>query len=738
MSTPDNKNQKKNDNANQFDDLTRFLDEDFDTDDVDLFEFTTEEDSPLTDLKSIVLSLDWEITNETLENLANEIHRLEGEENFQADKVSLVYLQGLAKIGQYVLSEGAKTHPNAIKLLLTFYYDFEKILSSDTITGTEITALLKADVRKFKILQYQIAKRHGIEAPVPVADEARQMGLVYTDSEALRGIRAVILELDWEVTDEGLEKLTEQIEKLKQKFSDDRYIQILLQGLFTLKRYIQEEKGRAHPEAYTLLHMFSEGIARLIENRDLSEEKRQEIVIEQINALNNLKSLIASKGVHAEEAEKEAIQEVKEEEEIAAEAPAVAVTETLEEEEEELERADEDLEIAPALSGELEESEIKEETPPEELTEKLEFFFGPDEETAEVEQAEELEEHLESFFGPEEEAAAPVEEEAVAPQVEEETGPIASIDEDLEVFEEESLEEEVEMEPALAGDEAEGSEILEETPPEELSERLAFFFGPDEEVEPFEGAEPPAAEEEEEEITPALEETEEEIVPALSGEMEEAGFGVEEEQEQPPEGLSEKLEDFFGEEEPAVAEEAESPAAQAVDKGYEAMFDEEGAPAAEVTEELEEEVAFEEEPAPEIAEEKVTSGEEEAEEEELAEELFDEEVDIEPALAGDESERSEIVEEAPPDELQEKLEFFFGETEEEEKSEGEEEVLLTPALEEKEEFPPESARPMKSEEDYQTAVVEIRSHFKKQESELRKQIASMKEEIESLRAQLKS
>ena len=49
------------------DDLTRFLDEDFGTDEVDLFEFTSgEEESPLTQLKTIILGLDW---NPALQNL---------------------------------------------------------------------------------------------------------------------------------------------------------------------------------------------------------------------------------------------------------------------------------------------------------------------------------------------------------------------------------------------------------------------------------------------------------------------------------------------------------------------------------------------------------------------------------------------------------------------------------------------------------------------------------------------
>lgn len=804
MNSSDN-SKRKHENVDQFDDLTRFLDEDFDTDDVDLFEFTTEEDSPLTGLKSIVLSLDWEITDETLDELADELARLKNEEMFLADKVSQVYLQGLSKIGQYILSEGAHAHPNAIKLLLTFYYDFEKILSSETITGTEITALLKADVRKFKILQYQIAKKHGVAAPVPAAEEAKKMGLVYTDSEALRGIRAAILELDWEVTDEGLDRLAEQLDKLKDKFADNRFIKVLLQGLFSIRSYISEEKGRAHPEAYTLLHTFSEAIAKLIENDGLDDEQRQEIIVEQINGLNNLKSLIAQSAA-VEELGEEAIEEVErveektadfEKEEVPSPDEVPALTEKLSEEEEEEEEPVEDAEIAPALADdEAEGTEIREdEAPPEELTAKLESFFGPDEQVAEPEDKvvgkaeapsldeeaeeeiiapafadredeediapaladdeaegteiteeeppEELEERLEFFFGEDEEASqpeppAPEPQAAQTPVAEppetKHEEPVAEIEDELEPFEEDSLAEDIEIEPALAGDESEGTEIEEEAPPEELTERLEFFFGTDEEVASFE-EKPPEAPESEKISEPAeteseAEEEEEEIVPALSGSPEEAGYGPGED-EAPPEGLAEKLEGFFGDEEAAPEETSEIPAEKQAEAGFEAMFEDEDA---EKDEEIAPALHEEEDVAPALFEE----GEEETE---TAPALADEEEDVAPALFDEGEEGSEIIEETPPEELSEKLEFFFGDEKEEKEEEpetGDEEFLLTSAVTE-EVAPPgeERARPVKSEEEYQAAVAQIRSHFKKIETSLKQEIASLKDEVETLRRKLK-
>ncbi|MCI5150967.1 MAG: hypothetical protein D3916_16555, partial [Candidatus Electrothrix sp. MAN1_4] len=138
----------------EFEDLTQFADESFDTNEVDLFEFTDDEESPLLRLKSIVLSLDWDITEDTLGELTEELSSLRS--LWDGDKVAQIYLQGMDNIGKYLQKEGAYAHPNAIKLLLTLFYNYEKIISTSDLSSEAVTAMLKADVRKFKVLQYQI------------------------------------------------------------------------------------------------------------------------------------------------------------------------------------------------------------------------------------------------------------------------------------------------------------------------------------------------------------------------------------------------------------------------------------------------------------------------------------------------------------------------------------------------------------------------------------------------------
>lgn len=283
----------------EFEDLTLFANESFDTQDVDLFEFTSEESSPLTRLKSIILSLDWEINDEILQELDDELVNLQSV--WTDDKVAEVYLQGLKKIGNYIRTKGAYAHPNSIKLLLTFFYNFEKIISSEKITGEEITRLLKGDVRKFKILQYQINQSETETAPLSSAQVAtkepvEQVAPPLTESDVTKQLKAAILSLDWEVTDDSLRQFNDRLAGFHQLMADNKPALVLAQGLQALGDYIADERADAHPEAFILLHSFNDALEQVLRTggQQLDQNTIQDILVDQINRLNNLKLLIAS------------------------------------------------------------------------------------------------------------------------------------------------------------------------------------------------------------------------------------------------------------------------------------------------------------------------------------------------------------------------------------------------------------------------------------------------------------
>jgi hypothetical protein len=112
-------------------------------------------ESPLKTLKAILLALDWEITEETLNSLLRETKSLE--ELYREEKVPFTLLQILTAIGKYIRLNKGKAHPNTIKLINSVYLALEKTAASEGMVQQEKERFLLNEVAKFKKLKEDIA-----------------------------------------------------------------------------------------------------------------------------------------------------------------------------------------------------------------------------------------------------------------------------------------------------------------------------------------------------------------------------------------------------------------------------------------------------------------------------------------------------------------------------------------------------------------------------------------------------
>jgi len=69
---------------------------------------------PLAELKNLMLSIDWEITDDVLEKLLQQIKDLKL--TYKHDKIVLTFLQILGSLGDYIKTNRAKSHPKAFKI----------------------------------------------------------------------------------------------------------------------------------------------------------------------------------------------------------------------------------------------------------------------------------------------------------------------------------------------------------------------------------------------------------------------------------------------------------------------------------------------------------------------------------------------------------------------------------------------------------------------------------------------
>ncbi len=299
------------------DDLTADIneyDDDFDTGDIDLFGFTDDEDSVLGRLKSIILSIEWEITNDILRQFNEELIELKN--IWVGNKVNLIYVQALEKLSKYIYKEKSSAHPHAIKLLLTFYSNLERIVSDDSISDHEKKRILRTDIELFEKLKKQISQAIPAKADVSVEseplvaspvkeeesislqektepkDESPVDGGDIGKDDPLLNLKAIVYGIDWEVTEHDLKSLSREVKHLETLFSESKAKKIFLQGIGSLGSYINLKRSDAHADAFKLLHSFFVGLETVVRN-NLSGQAEKDVLLPQVEKFNVFKSIIA-------------------------------------------------------------------------------------------------------------------------------------------------------------------------------------------------------------------------------------------------------------------------------------------------------------------------------------------------------------------------------------------------------------------------------------------------------------
>ncbi|GBC60213.1 hypothetical protein DENIS_1164 [Desulfonema ishimotonii] len=112
------------------------------------------EDSPIKNLKSVILSLEWEITDQVMQKLGEEILALEA--TCKSDKIMIAFLQLLGSLGKYIRKKRAEAHPDSIRLLHSVYESLEKVMLSDDMSDDARKKILVAQVNNYKKLKEEI------------------------------------------------------------------------------------------------------------------------------------------------------------------------------------------------------------------------------------------------------------------------------------------------------------------------------------------------------------------------------------------------------------------------------------------------------------------------------------------------------------------------------------------------------------------------------------------------------
>ena len=143
-------------------------------------------DLPLKDLKSTILAIDWEITDDVLETFIGQLDGLL--EQFEDDKVIHTLLKLLKSLGKYVRLHKSNAHPDTIKRVMAVYSALEESVTNKDMSRNEKEKLLLEEVRQFQRLKAII-----VSSKTPHVASGSQKPI---ESGEMPGIGAVISAID--------------------------------------------------------------------------------------------------------------------------------------------------------------------------------------------------------------------------------------------------------------------------------------------------------------------------------------------------------------------------------------------------------------------------------------------------------------------------------------------------------------------------------------------------------------
>ena len=116
----------------------------------------------------------------------------------------------------------------------------------------------------------------------------------------LKELKAVILSIDWEITDDAMKRLADQVAGLKKRYKDDRIVFMLIQLLGSVGEYIRINRGKSHPDSFKFLNSLFKKLDKVVRTKGLTESEKKKILSVEVNKYKVLKDKLSHRKPVAE------------------------------------------------------------------------------------------------------------------------------------------------------------------------------------------------------------------------------------------------------------------------------------------------------------------------------------------------------------------------------------------------------------------------------------------------------
>lgn len=116
-------------------------------------------DMDLNNLKTVILAIDWEISDNTLQHFEKVVREFLSA--YQENKIHHYFLKIIQSLGSYIGSRKVNAHPDAISFLRSVFDDFEKTVQTPGMSPQDKKEILEKNINRFHELKIRLSREKG-------------------------------------------------------------------------------------------------------------------------------------------------------------------------------------------------------------------------------------------------------------------------------------------------------------------------------------------------------------------------------------------------------------------------------------------------------------------------------------------------------------------------------------------------------------------------------------------------
>lgn len=228
----------------------------------------------LNKLNKVVESININITDDNTTSFSSQLSELAP--LYKTNHAVTSLLKMLQSLAKYLGSKKNKVNADTLVVLNSIASRLEQLMDNPDLSKDEINDILSKEVRQFKSLKNKISS-------TPLIN----------DNE-INELKAVMLAIDWEISDTTLENFKKVITSLLSRLKYYNIHFAFLKIINSIVQYLGTQKANAHTDSISFLHSVFENFEHIVQTPEMTYKEKKQLLENAIKKFQSFKNKVSS------------------------------------------------------------------------------------------------------------------------------------------------------------------------------------------------------------------------------------------------------------------------------------------------------------------------------------------------------------------------------------------------------------------------------------------------------------